>query len=233
MKKIFAILLIFSHLSHAQNNETKPFTVKQLIIPTILVGGGLLTLGQDTKDWQRRWYQGNFSNYSTKADDYLSFAPTVVMYGLDLAGVKGKHNLQDQVILTLISNTIALGTSTTLKLITKVERPDGSSFDSFPSGHTTEAFVGATLLHEEYGDNSVAYSILGYGLTSTTGAMRMMNNRHWLSDVLVGAGIGIGATKLTYAIYPWLKRKVFKSDKMAIVPMYNGSSGGFVCLIQL
>ena len=156
MKKISLILLIFSHLSHAQNNETKTFGIKQLIVPTLLVGSGLLAMGQDTKDWQRRWYQGNFSNYSTQADNYIQFAPTALMFGLDLAGVKGKHNLQDKVILTLISNVLAGGTTYTIKYLAKVERPDGSSFDSFPSGHTTEAFVGATLLHEEYGDNSVA-----------------------------------------------------------------------------
>lgn len=70
-------------------------------------------------------------------------------------------------------------------------RPDGSNNKSFPSGHTATAFMAATMLHKEYGGRSPWYSIAGYSMATVTGVSRMLNNKHWLSDVLVGAGIGI------------------------------------------
>ena len=80
-------------------------------------------------------------------------------------------------------------------------RPDGSQANSWPSGHTATAFVGATLLHKEYGlTRSPWFSVAGYGVATATGVMRVLNNRHWVSDVMSGAGIGIMSTELGYAI---------------------------------
>ena len=79
-------------------------------------------------------------------------------------------------------------------------RPDGTSANSWPSGHTATAFVGATILHKEYGlTRSPWFSVLGYGTATATGVMRVLNNRHWISDVLSGAGIGIMSAELAYA----------------------------------
>lgn len=80
-------------------------------------------------------------------------------------------------------------------------RPDGSTANSWPSGHTATSFVGATLLHKEYGlTRSPWFSVAGYGAATATGVMRVLNNRHWVSDVMSGAGIGILSTELGYAI---------------------------------
>ena len=38
----------------------------------------------------------------------------------------------------------------------------------------------------------------------------MYNNRHWLTDVAAGAGIGILSTKIAYWLYPFLNSKLFK-----------------------
>lgn len=62
-------------------------------------------------------------------------------------------------------------------------------------------FVGASILHKEYGlTRSPWYSVAGYGVATATGIMRILNNRHWISDVMSGAGIGIMSTELGYAI---------------------------------
>ena len=88
-----------------------------------------------------------------------------------------------------------------IKYSTKVERPDGSTSNSFPSGHTATAFMAATILHKEYGlTRSLWYSVGGYAVATGIGAFRVMNNRHWVSDVMMGAGIGILSTELGYAI---------------------------------
>ena len=88
-----------------------------------------------------------------------------------------------------------------IKYTAKEMRPDGSTANSWPSGHTATAFVGATLLHKEYGlTRSPWWSVAGYGVATATGVMRVLNNRHWISDVMSGAGIGILSGELGYAL---------------------------------
>jgi len=60
------------------------------------------------------------------------------------------------------------------------------------------AFTNASFLHKEYGMVNPAYSIAGYGSAAITGLGRNLNNRHWVPDILAGAGIGIISTELGY-----------------------------------
>lgn len=61
--------------------------------------------------------------------------------------------------------------------------------------------MAATILHKEYGlTRSLWYSVGGYAVATGIGAFRVMNNRHWVSDVMMGAGIGILSTELGYAL---------------------------------
>jgi len=76
------------------------------------------------------------------------------------------------------------------KFATERARPDGSNNFSFPSGHTASAFATATVLQEHFGWKA---GIPAYAFASFVGASRMASNKHYLSDVLVGAGIGIAA----------------------------------------
>ena len=94
--------------------------------------------------------------------------------------------------------------------------PDGSTRNSFPSGHTATAFMTATMLHKEYGHRSPWYSIGGYTLATLTGVTRQLNNRHWMSDVMVGAGIGILATEFGY----FLADLIFKEKGLKVRETY-------------
>jgi membrane-associated phospholipid phosphatase len=94
-----------------------------------------------------------------------------------------------------------------LKYFTHETRPDGGPH-SFPSGHTAQAFMAATWLHKEYGHKSVWYSIAGYTMATAVGTCRMMSNRHWASDVLVGAGIGVLSTNMVYLFHKHRKHDV-------------------------
>jgi membrane-associated phospholipid phosphatase len=214
-KSLCAFLLLpfflkaVSHSAQAQHADSTLWVVKPMdvIPPVTLALAGLIAQGKISRSLQGRIVT-HYPGFHTKADEYLPYAPVAVSLGLASAGVKGKHSLGDQLILAILSNVIAQGVTQSLKRITLYTRPNGEDNHSFPSGHTTWAFTNASLLHEEYGQRSVFYSIGGYGTATAVGAMRVLNNKHWVSDVLFGAGVGIGATKVVYISYPWLQRTV-------------------------
>jgi membrane-associated phospholipid phosphatase len=128
-----------------------------------------------------------------------------------------------------MSNAFTNGIVFSVKNISHEQRPDGSNDFSFPSGHTAEAFASAEFMRQEYKDVSPWYGVAGYLTATATGLLRMYNNKHWLSDVVAGAGVGIASTKLAYLIYPAIKRKLFKDKPVhaMITPFYQpGGSAG-------
>lgn len=203
---LFFCYSFFAQPSFAQQDSTL-WVIKagDVIPPVSLALAGLITQGKISKHLQRQ-VVSEYPSFHSTADEYLPFVPGVVSLGLASAGVKGKHSLGDQIILALLSNLAAQGVTQSLKRIIRYPRPDGEDYHSFPSGHTTTAFTNATILHEEYGQRSVLYSIGGYGTATAVGALRVLNNKHWAADVLMGAAVGIGATKVLYISYPWLQR---------------------------
>ncbi|HNY90666.1 MAG TPA: phosphatase PAP2 family protein [bacterium] len=74
-----------------------------------------------------------------------------------------------------------------LKLATHRLRPDGSSRDSFPSGHASASACVAAHLQRRYG---AAAGLPAAAAALITGASRLQHERHWLSDVLAGALLG-------------------------------------------
>ena len=159
-------------------------------------------------------------------DNYLQYAPGAAVLALNGLGVKGRHCVTDQAGTLLLSNILLSVTVNSLKKTSHQMRPDGSAYSSFPSGHTAEAFAGAELLRMEYKDVSPWYGIAGYAAAAATGYLRMYNNRHWFSDVVAGAGVGIASTKIAYWLYPTLKNVFFKSrlKHTVIIPSYQNGA---------
>ncbi len=159
------------------------------------------------------------TNFHNELDNYTQFAPAVLALGLNFAGVEGRSDHWRFLANSAMAYGIMAAIVNPIKNTAKEMRPDGSTRNSWPSGHTATAFVSATILHKEYGlTRSPWYSVAGYGLATATGVMRVLNNRHWVSDVLSGAGIGILSTELAYGIGDLLfKEKHLKRNDLATV----------------
>ena len=141
------------------------------------------------------------TDFKTGIDDYTQFFGPAMVVGLKLGGYEGRSDWPRLLASAGMSYAIMAGLVNGIKYTAKEVRPDGSTANSWPSGHTATAFVGATLLHKEYGlTRSPWWSVAGYGVATATGVMRVLNNRHWISDVMSGAGIGIMSTELGYAL---------------------------------
>jgi hypothetical protein len=213
--------------------QNTKFNYKPLIIPAVLIGYGLIGIESDQIKKFNSDIKIEVNEHIDKKitiDDFSQYAPVVSVYALNVAGIKGKNNLKDRSLLLVTSYIIMSTTVLGLKSITKVPRPDGSSKNSFPSGHTATAFSGAEFLWQEYKDKSIWYGISGYVVATGTGLFRIYNDRHWMTDVAAGAGIGILSTKIAYWINPYIKRKLFhskeKNASTILTPFYNGKQLG-------
>jgi hypothetical protein len=83
---------------------------------------------------------------------------------------------------------ISEGVTQALKAATRRERPDGSSHNSFPSGHAADTFAFATALERHLGWKG---AVPAYVLSSYVAISRVPANRHWLSDAVFGSAVGI------------------------------------------
>lgn len=242
-KTIFLIFLLSVLNANAQQTDSiakidttanhLKFNYKQLIIPSVLIGYGVIGLESDqllSFNSQIKEEVTEDIDQKVTIDDFSQYAPAASVYALNAFGIKGKNNFRDRSVIFVTSYVIMATTVLSLKSIVKEERPDGSNNNSFPSGHTATAFAGAEFLWQEYKDKSIWYGIAGYAVATGTGLFRIYNNRHWLTDVTAGAGIGILSTKLAYWMNPYITKKIFKSSETnstsMIMPFYNGQQYG-------
>lgn len=224
-----------------QTKITKESTVyKKLLLPTLLVGYGAIGLGSDELkniNSHVRVSVNGTRGQRTNIDDYTRYVPVASVYALNLMGIKGKNNFRDRTIILATSQLIMCGSVMGLKALAGEMRPDGSTDNSFPSGHTATAFAGAEFLWQEYKEVSVWYGVAGYVVATGTGLLRIYNDRHWLTDVATGAGIGILSTKIAYWIYPWMQKQLFgngeeKKFTALAAPFYNGEQLGLTAVLK-
>ena len=186
----------------------KLFNSTYIGVPLII--GGLIEKHQDTKF--RKLRNDFMPRFHRTLDNYTQIAPAAVMVGMKAAGVESRSSWGRMLLSDAFSVALMAGTVQGLKNATNVMRPDGSDNNSFPSGHTATAFMTATMLNKEYGYKSPWIGVGAYSVATATGLMRMANNKHWLSDVMVGAGIGIMATEFGY----WLADLICKDKGLNI-----------------
>lgn len=141
-------------------------------------------------------YLGNFylnlgAGFATYAVGRASGNAKLAILGADLARAQ----------------IVAQATTQGIKYMAGRTRPDGTE-RSFPSGHASSAFATATVLQRHFGWK---VGIPAYALASYVGASRMDANKHYFSDIAVGAALGIVAGRtVTFGI---------GSTKFALAPI--------------
>lgn len=167
-----------------------------------------------------------FPGYRTRLDDYLIFAPYLELGAVLLAGVESRDDRLNIGLVVLKSELIMLASTFAVKNLVREERPDKSDRLSFPSGHTAQAFLAASIVHTEFRDQSQWYGIGAYAIATSVGALRMINTKHWQSDVIAGAGFGILSAHLGYLTHRnrW-GRKPGLPKGMSFTPIWQPGGG--------
>ncbi len=159
-------------------------------------------------------------NFHNEIDNYTQYLPLALTIGMKIGGVESRSDWPRFWASAATSAAIMAGFVNGIKYTASEMRPDGSTRNSWPSGHTATAFMAATILHKEYGlTRSPWYSVGAYTVATATGVMRVLNNRHWISDVLSGAGIGILSVELGYGLMDLLfKNKGLQRGDLSVYP---------------
>lgn len=218
---LFLIYLIsgFCYSCLGQTIDTAHYRlgVKNLAIPSAIIIIGLTQIGHESQEFQTD-VREDFPFFKSRLDDIAQYVPLgFTLIGGNL-GFKYKHNLKSRFIYSAISYATMGITVNALKKSIHETRPDNSGNNSFPSGHTAFSFTGAEVLHQELKDAHPILSYAGYPLATGVGLYRMLNNKHYLSDVLIGASIGVLSAKLAYAIYHPKENNSLKKSSFNINP---------------
>ncbi len=217
MKRAFIILLVVmaALVSSGQRRDSlvchydHSFRPQGVLAPAILITSGSVLAGSEflrtqvdipLHDWSQRDGHSRFA-----ADDYLQYSPLLAVPVMKVCGFESQHDWRDLVSLSAGTCLFNLALTLGLKHTLRRERPYPGTFNSFPSGHTSTAFMGAELLRREYGKEYPGMAVAGYVVATGVGCLRVYNNRHWASDVVAGAGIGILSASLTYWLAPYLR----------------------------
>lgn len=237
MKKyVFSIILfaltsfVFSvnlNLDQKKSNSE----LKTYLLPISLIGYSAIGINNKNLrhfNHQIRSYVENHFSQKIPLDDYLQYSPAIAVYSLDLVGLKSKHNILDQTKIYFYSSVIMGIAVNSLKYSLKYPRPDGSSKNSLPSGHTATAFVSAEFLSMEFSHQSKWIGTASYLTAISVASLRIINNRHWLTDITAGAGIGIISFKLGNLVFEkFSNKKKRKPSVFSLIPFYNVSNQNF------
>jgi membrane-associated phospholipid phosphatase len=211
----------------------KPFfqskAFKALAVPAVLIGYGAYTFnggGFYTNQDAQRDIHRLFPASNSRIADYLIFVPYLELGAVTLAGVQSRNDRLNVLLIIAKSEAIMLSSTFVVKALSHEERPDGSDNLSFPSGHTAQAFLAASIVHTEFRDKSQWYGVGAYAIATSVAGLRMIVNKHWQSDVVAGAGFGILSAHLAYLTHRnrW-GRKAIGRD-VGVAPTFFGNTPG-------
>ena len=185
-----------------------------LVIPAALIARGALSIDSRFDHKLQRYVTDNVKG-KLRIDDHLQYLPIAGVFALPNLGMEPAHNLKERVLIGATAYAMTAVFVNSLKYSIRQLRPDNSAHNSFPSGHTATVFTGVEMLYQEYKHSEPWVGITGYVVATGVGLLRIYNNRHWASDVVAGAGIGILSTKLSYLLFPYTS-KLLQSKKERI-----------------
>lgn len=219
------------------SDQTTRFRAEQLVVPGALLLVGTLGIGENAPmRGVNCTVRDGFSQFNQKPlhfDDYIQYLPVAGYLGLCATKAKAQHTVPERIAVGVMAYIANAALTNGLKYSIREQRPDSGARNSFPSGHTATAFTGAELVRSEYG---WGYGLAAYTVATGVAFMRMYNGRHWLNDVLAGAGVGILSARIGYWLLP-LNRKIFKMNRRkAIVssPLYypEQQAVGWACAMS-
>lgn len=213
-------------IGNKPESQTTGFKLKQLITPGSLIAVGVFGVYNGAFGKLNKKIRTEMTNLRSHhychIDDYLQYIPAATYLFFNELGIKSKHSIKERVAVETTAY-ISMGILTVGgKCVFREKRPDSNDRNSFPSGHCAKVFTGAELMREEYG---LWPGVGAYTVATGVAFLRLYNGRHWLNDVIAGAGVGILSARIGYWMLP-LYRKWFKWDaggrtNMAIAPSYD------------
>lgn len=220
----------FSTSSRSEEIDLK-FKPKQLIVPLSLIAVG--TAG---------YYWGDFHKLNRKIqkgmtdmrnghylhfDNWIQYLPAAGYLALGFYKDKRKLDFKERIAVEATAYLSMAALVNIAKYSFKEKRPDSNARNSFPSGHTATAFTGAELIRYEFG---WGLGSAAYVVSAGVAFLRLYNGRHWLNDVIAGAGVGILSAHIGYWMLP-LYRKWFhwekKENKTCLITMPSYSQNQF------
>ena len=221
------MLLVLLFITEAYNQDTLAISnrlpANGYIASGLLLTTGIIVNSDKAKNGFRDIVRKNFEVQKTSIDDYLQHTPMAMMYLSGLALNTKKEEIWRQTRHLLTAQAGTLLTVYILKSAINNQRPNGGS-RSFPSGHTAYAFASANVMFHSFKDEHKVLAYSGYLPAIVTGVYRMLKDKHWISDVLTGAGIGILFSHLTYHLDIWKSRSSMTAKTSSNV-QFNMSIG--------
>ena len=230
--RLFIFLFLCNHCVHAQYNpQVDSLDHKAFIIPVALIGAGWALNADGTKNGVRNWIRDRWDVSRSPIDDYMQHAPILMLYSYDLAKRVPKQEVARQSRHLLMTQVVNLGSMLIIKELTDEIRPTGGSH-SFPSGHTAYVFASASVLWHTWKDKNKLLAWSGYLPAVGTGIFRMLKDKHWVSDVVFGAGLGILSAHLTYDLNLWNSAQRSSKDDNVKVRL-GATTAGFGITVNL
>ena len=176
-----------------------------LKVGAFFLGISLTRIASSQDEAVRTWVQetrplGATSVVGARSPPFLLGGTAAVLVGWALAAPEEEaaRRRWKHLEIFAVSQAVTAGLTDLLKVTTWRRRPDGGNSLSFPSGHTSSAYAWATFVWRRYGWQ---WGLPAYAFAAFVGFSRIQDDRHWLSDVLAGALLGVSVTYVVDELY--------------------------------